>query len=143
MEKLKNRGGKRNGEKRSVSRVLSALFRGGSHLSTRPTRRYWKRTTSFPQRNIFCLVLHRIGFTSRSCYHGPRWALTPPFHVSPRPQQAGQSGIFSAALSISERVGIHAFAWYPALWCPDFPHHRYRRCDCPISFPWSFMYFTV
>jgi hypothetical protein len=83
-----------------VSRVLSTSCRKrGSHLSARPTQEIRSGQLLPPKGDSLCLALHRAGFTCHACYHGVRWALTPPFHISLRAIARG--GLFSVALAVS------------------------------------------
>src|SRR5690625_1655559 len=75
------------------------------------------RTLGGPPHNVFCLILHRMGFTEPGMSPCP--LVVSYSTLSPLPFCKG--GLLSVALACGLlRVGV---THHHALWCPDFPRH--------------------
>src|SRR5690625_7653260 len=76
------------------------------------------RTLGGPPHNVFCLILHRMGFTEPGMSPCP--LVVSYSTLSPLPFCKG--GLLSVALACGLlRVGV---THHHALWCPDFPRRH-------------------
>jgi hypothetical protein len=89
-----------------------------------------------------CLVLHRMGFTSRFLLPGNAVGSYPAFSLLTPSLRTGRTFLcctfrFGKARKISPFDSAYPLlvARHPVLWCPDFPPRPEGRSDCPIFFP--------
>ena len=70
-------------------------------------------------------------YHATQCYHW-RGALLPhPFTLTGRLITTSLGGLLSAALSVGSR--LPGITWHLALWSPDFPPHRLKRCSDSLA----------
>jgi len=97
----------------------------------------WERRRPLPEGIPPYLALRRIGLAGSPKRRG-RWALTPPFHVSPRTENVNVNGEERSPLCGAFRTLTGpALPRYPALRRPDFPPSAIEIADggCPILRP--------
>ena len=97
----------------SVSSLRMTAIHLGRQLLTGSSNRRCRRAARkrFP---IWSCTARSL--PGRACYQTRRWALTPPFHPSPR-----KAGLFSVALVVTRFTGCPDVIRLAALWCSDFP----------------------